>query len=73
LTKKLKENPRAVVLFDEIEKAHPNVLTVFLQLFDDGRITDPKVCFLATIARNIALIHAVWYYILQRSSVHHDI
>jgi len=43
LTKKLKEDPRAVVLLDEIEKAHPNVLTVFLQLFDDGRITDPKV------------------------------
>jgi len=28
---------------DEIEKAHPDVLTVFLQVFDDGRITDPKV------------------------------
>jgi ATP-dependent Clp protease ATP-binding subunit ClpB len=40
----LKANPRAIVLLDEIEKAHPNVLTVFLQVFDDGRITDPKVC-----------------------------
>ncbi|TDL21818.1 hypothetical protein BD410DRAFT_840225 [Rickenella mellea] len=43
LTTKLKENPKALVLLDEIEKAHPNVLTVFLQVFDDGRITDPKV------------------------------
>jgi len=42
LTTKLKENPRAIVLLDEIEKAHPDVLTVFLQVFDDGRITDPK-------------------------------
>ena len=40
----LKKNPKAVVLLDEIEKAHPDVLTVFLQLFDDGRITDTKVC-----------------------------
>ncbi|KAJ3512814.1 hypothetical protein NLJ89_g3305 [Agrocybe chaxingu] len=43
LTKKLKKNPKAIVLLDEIEKAHPNVLTVFLQVFDDGRITDPKL------------------------------
>uniref|UniRef100_A0A8H7XTG9 Uncharacterized protein n=1 Tax=Psilocybe cubensis TaxID=181762 RepID=A0A8H7XTG9_PSICU len=42
LTNQLRKNPRAVVLFDEIEKAHPDVLTVFLQLFDDARITDPK-------------------------------
>jgi ATP-dependent Clp protease ATP-binding subunit ClpB len=42
----LKKNPRAIVLLDEIEKAHPNVLTVFLQVFDDGRITDPKVSYL---------------------------
>ncbi|TDL21819.1 hypothetical protein BD410DRAFT_749362 [Rickenella mellea] len=42
LTNKLKENPKALVLLDEIEKAHPDVLTVFLQVFDDGRITDPK-------------------------------
>ena len=36
-------NPKAVVLLDEIEKAHPDVLTVFLQVFDDGRITDTRV------------------------------
>lgn len=35
LTKKLKECPNAVVLFDEVEKAHPDVLTIMLQLFDE--------------------------------------
>lgn len=40
LTKRLKKNPNAVVLFDEVDKAHPDVLTVLLQLFDEGRLTD---------------------------------
>lgn len=40
LTKKLKAFPTAVVLFDEVEKAHPDVLTILLQLFDEGRLTD---------------------------------
>ncbi|KAL4229976.1 hypothetical protein ACF0H5_010365 [Mactra antiquata] len=42
LTKLLKENPKAVVLFDEVEKAHNDVLTIMLQLFDEGRLTDGK-------------------------------
>ncbi|KAK7476736.1 hypothetical protein BaRGS_00032029 [Batillaria attramentaria] len=42
LTKQLTEFPRAVVLFDEVEKAHPDVLTAMLQLFDEGRLTDGK-------------------------------
>ncbi|XP_067138665.1 mitochondrial disaggregase-like [Centruroides vittatus] len=42
LTKKLKKCPDAVVLFDEVDKAHPDVLTVLLQLFDEGRLTDGK-------------------------------
>jgi len=42
LTKKLKNCPNAVVLFDEVDKAHPDVLTVLLQLFDEGRLTDGK-------------------------------
>ncbi|KAB7500216.1 Caseinolytic peptidase B-like protein [Armadillidium nasatum] len=42
LTRRLRENPSAVVLFDEIEKAHPDVLTIMLQLFDEGRLTDGK-------------------------------
>jgi ATP-dependent Clp protease ATP-binding subunit ClpC len=40
LTEKLRRKPYSVVLFDEIEKAHPEVLDLFLQLFDEGRITD---------------------------------
>lgn len=42
LTKRLKKFPTAVVLFDEVDKAHPDVLTVLLQLFDEGRLTDGK-------------------------------
>eukprot|EP01134_Creolimax_fragrantissima_P001993 CFRG1993T1 len=40
LTEKLKKNPKAVVLLDEVEKAHADVLTILLQLFDEGRLTD---------------------------------
>uniref|UniRef100_A0A4W4EAU6 Clp ATPase C-terminal domain-containing protein n=1 Tax=Electrophorus electricus TaxID=8005 RepID=A0A4W4EAU6_ELEEL len=42
LTKQLKQCPNAVVLFDEVDKAHPDVLTIMLQLFDEGRLTDGK-------------------------------
>ena len=40
LTKKIRRKPYAVVLFDEIEKAHPDVLNILLQILDDGEITD---------------------------------
>ena len=40
LTEKVRRKPYCVVLFDEIEKAHPDVLNVMLQILDDGRITD---------------------------------
>ena len=40
LTEKIRRRPYSVVLFDEIEKAHPDVLNVLLQILDDGRITD---------------------------------
>ncbi|VVC44807.1 ATPase, AAA-type, core,ClpA/B family,Clp ATPase, C-terminal,P-loop containing nucleoside triphosphate [Cinara cedri] len=42
LTKQLSRNPNAVVLFDEVDKAHRDVLTILLQLFDEGRLTDGK-------------------------------
>lgn len=42
LTDALKKCNNAVVLFDEVEKAHPEVLTILLQLFDEGRLTDGK-------------------------------
>ena len=40
LTEKIRRKPYSVVLFDEIEKAHPDVLNILLQVLDDGRITD---------------------------------
>ena len=40
LTEKIRRNPYAVILFDEIEKAHPDVMNVLLQILDDGEITD---------------------------------
>lgn len=40
LTEAVRRNPYSVVLFDEIEKAHPEVFNIFLQLLDDGRLTD---------------------------------
>ncbi len=40
LTEKVRRNPFSVILFDEIEKAHPDVFNVLLQVFDDGRLTD---------------------------------
>jgi len=42
LTEAVRRRPYTVVLFDEIEKAHPRVLTVLLQVLDDGRLTDSK-------------------------------
>ena len=44
LTGKLRTNPYSIVLLDEIEKADPKVLDLFLQVFDDGRLTDSKGC-----------------------------
>ncbi len=42
LTEALRRHPYAVVLFDEIEKAHPDVFNILLQMLDDGRLTDSK-------------------------------
>ncbi len=42
LTEKVRRKPYSVILFDEIEKAHPDVLNVMLQILDDGRITDAQ-------------------------------
>ncbi len=42
LTEALRRRPYAIVLFDEVEKAHPDVFNILLQVFDDGRITDSK-------------------------------
>lgn len=42
LTEKVRRKPYSVVLFDEIEKAHPDIFNLFLQILDDGRLTDSK-------------------------------
>ncbi|MBC2582535.1 ATP-dependent Clp protease ATP-binding subunit [Clostridium sp. DJ247] len=42
LTEKVRRNPYSVVLFDEIEKAHPDVFNILLQILEDGRLTDSK-------------------------------
>lgn len=42
LTEKIRRKPYSVVLFDEIEKAHPDVMNIMLQILDDGRITDAQ-------------------------------
>ncbi len=42
LTEKIRRRPYSVILFDEIEKAHPDVLNILLQILDDGRITDSQ-------------------------------
>ena len=42
LTEAIRRKPYSVVLFDEIEKAHPDVFNILLQVLDDGRLTDNK-------------------------------
>ena len=42
LSEKVRRNPYTVILFDEIEKAHPDVFNILLQVLDDGRITDSQ-------------------------------
>ena len=42
LTESVRRNPYSIVLFDEVEKAHPDVFNILLQILDDGRITDSK-------------------------------
>ncbi|WP_291633742.1 ATP-dependent Clp protease ATP-binding subunit, partial [Clostridium sp.] len=42
LTEKVRRNPYCVILFDEIEKAHPDVINILLQILEDGRLTDGK-------------------------------
>ncbi|MBP5303615.1 MAG: ATP-dependent Clp protease ATP-binding subunit [Clostridia bacterium] len=44
LTEKVRRKPYSVILFDEIEKAHPDVLNILLQILDEGRVTDAHGC-----------------------------
>jgi ATP-dependent Clp protease ATP-binding subunit ClpC len=64
LTKAVKERPYAVLLFDEVEKAHPEIFDVFLQMLEEGRLTDGsgmRVDFANTIViltSNLGMQHA---------------
>jgi ATP-dependent Clp protease ATP-binding subunit ClpB len=52
LTEEVRRNPYSVILFDEIEKAHPDVFNIFLQILDEGHLTDGqgrKISFKNTI------------------------
>ena len=42
ILEEVRKNPHAVILLDEIEKAHPSVLNLFLQILDEGKIADNK-------------------------------
>ncbi len=72
LTEAVRRRPYSVVLFDEIEKAHPDVFNVFLQIMDDGRLTDGKgrvVDFKNTIIIMTSNIGSAY---LQDLGMHHD-
>jgi ATP-dependent Clp protease ATP-binding subunit ClpB len=72
LTEAVRRRPYSVVLFDEIEKAHPDVFNVFLQIMDDGRLTDGKgrvVDFKNTIIIMTSNIGSVY---LQDLGMHHN-
>lgn len=42
MTNAIKQNPFSIILFDEVEKAHPKILDMFLQILDDGRLTSGR-------------------------------
>lgn len=54
LTEAIRRRPFTVILFDEIEKAHRDILNILLQLFEDGHLTDSQVC-----AYRYELVHAI--------------
>ena len=65
LSEKVRRNPYSVILFDEIEKAHPDVFNILLQVLDDGHITDAqgrKVDFKNTVLIMTSNAGAAEYY-----------
>jgi ATP-dependent Clp protease ATP-binding subunit ClpB len=72
LTECVRRHPYCVILIDEVEKAHPQVLNIFLQILDDGRLTDGKgrtVDFSNTV---IILTSNIGAAILQNTALPHD-
>jgi len=71
LTEAIRRRPYAVVLFDEIEKAHPEVFNVMLQILDDGRLTDSKgrvVDFKNTVIIMTSNVGAQYIFEFQKSA-----
>lgn len=62
LTSRLNECPNAVVLFDEVDKAHPDVLTVLLQLFDEVQCTYQTIPYNCTVSIHGICVHIYYVY-----------
>ena len=74
LTEAVRRKPYSVVLFDEMEKAHPDVFNILLQLLDDGRLTDSKgnvVNFFSKLRTYLLLIDAECFFSVGH--VHRDV
>jgi AAA domain (Cdc48 subfamily) len=72
LTEAVRRRPYTVVLFDEIEKAHPDVFNMMLQILEDGRLTDSRgrtVDFKARPARRSRASRCSWRWQAQRTSL----
>ncbi|MBW4671855.1 MAG: ATP-dependent chaperone ClpB [Cyanomargarita calcarea GSE-NOS-MK-12-04C] len=75
LTEAIRRRPYSVLLFDEIEKAHPDVFNIFLQILDDGRVTDAQghtVDFKNTIIIMTSNIGSQYILDLAGNDAHHD-
>jgi ATP-dependent Clp protease ATP-binding subunit ClpB len=75
LTEAIRRRPYSVLLFDEIEKAHPDVFNIFLQILDDGRVTDAQghtVDFKNTIIIMTSNIGSQYILDLAGDDAHHD-
>lgn len=63
LTNAVRKNPNSIILFDEIEKAHPSIFDIFLQVLDDGRLTD-------TQGRTVSFEHTILIFTTNTGSEH---
>jgi len=63
LTNAVRKNPNAIILFDEIEKAHPSIFDIFLQVLDDGRLTD-------TQGRTVSFEHTILIFTTNTGAEH---
>jgi ATP-dependent Clp protease ATP-binding subunit ClpB len=63
LTNAVRKNPNSIILFDEIEKAHPTIFDIFLQVLDDGRLTD-------TQGRTVSFEHTILIFTTNTGAEH---